>query len=392
MNSIRIPDDFLYEYLQGGGLSGRMALLAGRSLSTPESLERALDLSLELELLMATTPLPDSLQDRLLRSLGGLGSRLVIQARGQGCGPSAKVLGVTFTRAEALDLVRSGWARAWSPTALLAGNFLSPALHRSLAASAELEVVVVVTDNPDQDHEKFLVEPAEFMPDGSVVPLDTGSLQAALDSAEDSLLRGLPEAAAAVEKLASWTRYAFGRAYNSWNLPEEAFEFMNLLLPACHRPASAPLDPRDTKLAVGMPSGLPDRIIELWHLALWATSLQLALPPAPELGYQPEAGGILAQQLTGFAAAPGRATGRSARSPGSRGEVIICEQLSIPLMMADPVAALERRGSRLGLGALLARDAGIPCTSGIGELPTLPDNVPVMVDGHLGLATIDRGR
>lgn len=61
-------------------------------------------------------------------------------------------------------------------------------------------------------------------------------------------------------------------------------------------------------------------------------------------------------------------------------------------MMADPVAVLERGGSRLGLGALLARDAGIPCISGIGDLRMLPDGLPVMVDGHLGLATINRSR
>ncbi|MGD9941508.1 MAG: PEP-utilizing enzyme [Clostridia bacterium] len=406
MKSVCVPAGYLLEYLQAGGLSDRMAMLAGRSLSAQPLLERALDLSLELSLLLATSPFPDRLQEKLLQSLDELGGRLLVRADGPGCGPSGMDLGVASTRAEALNLILAGWARAWSPSALLERPLVIPSADTPQDATPVIKVVetnggtaAAGTDYRGRDKTSTARPLVEFLPDGSVVRLDAGSLKAALDNAEDELLRGLPQAATGIQDLANWIRYAFGSGYNSWNQPAKAFAFMELLLPACHRHETTRGNHGTEGLPAGLDSELPDEVVELWHLALRATSLQLALPPAPELSGQSASGGILPQQLTGLAAAPGRASGRVSRSSGrpltprgsSGGTVIICKQLSLPLMAARPAAVLERDGSRLGLGALLARDAGIPCISGIGDLTTLPDGLPVMVDGYLGLATIHRG-
>jgi phosphohistidine swiveling domain-containing protein len=419
MKSTGVPAGYLLEYLQAGGLAERMALLAGQSLSAPPSLERVLDLNLELSLLLATSPVPDRLQEKLLRSLDGLGSRLVIIAKGPGCSPSGMEMGTASTRAEALELILAGWARAWSPSALLAGQFPFASADRYMDALPVIEVVEVDGTGIAAGAENLVTgrglkilsgQDVEFLPDGSVVLLDAGRLMAALDRAEAELPGAEPQAAPATQDLANWIRYSFGLRYNAWTLPDDAFAFMELLLPACHRRAATPgshdmsmdhanpVDHGTEGFPAGLVSELPDEVVELWRLALRATSLQLALPPAPVLAYQPAAGGILPQQLTGLAAAPGRVSGRVSRSGAqphiqtvpSSGVVCICERLSLPLMAAMPASVLERSGSRIGLGALLARDSGIPCISGIGDLAMLPDGLPVLVDGFLGLVTINR--
>jgi len=52
-------------------------------------------------------------------------------------------------------------------------------------------------------------------------------------------------------------------------------------------------------------------------------------------------------------------------------------------------AVVERRGGMLIYGAIVAREPGIPCVSGIVDMmELLADGDFVTVDGHLGIVTV----
>ncbi len=59
-----------------------------------------------------------------------------------------------------------------------------------------------------------------------------------------------------------------------------------------------------------------------------------------------------------------------------------------------PLAAaiIERRGGMLVHGAIIAREYGIPCVTGIPEATkVIKSGDQLTVDGYLGIVTIDRG-
>jgi pyruvate,water dikinase len=104
---------------------------------------------------------------------------------------------------------------------------------------------------------------------------------------------------------------------------------------------------------------------------------------------------IRSRQLVGQPAGPGIAAGTArvilrpedlfAFKPG---EILVCDAIEPNMTFVVPLAAgiVERRGGMLIHGAIIAREYGIPCVTGIPDATSLiPDGVRVTVDGYLGI-------
>jgi pyruvate,water dikinase len=107
---------------------------------------------------------------------------------------------------------------------------------------------------------------------------------------------------------------------------------------------------------------------------------------------------IQARQLIGQPAGPGLARGpaRVIRqtadlSEFKYGEILICDAVDPNMTFVVPLAAgvVERRGGMLIHGAIIAREYGLPCVTGIPDATVLIENGDeVTVDGYLGIVTI----
>ncbi|PKL43099.1 MAG: hypothetical protein CVV41_11895 [Candidatus Riflebacteria bacterium HGW-Riflebacteria-1] len=104
------------------------------------------------------------------------------------------------------------------------------------------------------------------------------------------------------------------------------------------------------------------------------------------------------RQLLGQPAGPGFASGlaRVLRSHEDifevkRGEIIVCDAIGPEMTLVVPLAAgiIERRGGMLIHGAIIAREYGIPCITGI---PSATEDInngdQISVDGYLGIVTV----
>lgn len=126
--------------------------------------------------------------------------------------------------------------------------------------------------------------------------------------------------------------------------------------------------------------------------------------------YRPESGtphpedkgptaGIRARQLRGQPAGPGLARGPARVILGPEdlleiraGEILVCDAIDPNMTFAVPLAAgiVERRGGMLIHGAIIAREYGIPCVTGIpGAAELIRTGDRVSVDGYLGIVTIE---
>ena len=108
---------------------------------------------------------------------------------------------------------------------------------------------------------------------------------------------------------------------------------------------------------------------------------------------------VKARQLLGQPAGPGIARGR-ARVVGStsdlahfqKGEVLVCDAVDPNMTFIVPLSAgiVERRGGMLIHGAIIAREYGIACVTGVPDAATLiQTGDQVTVDGFLGIVTVD---
>ncbi|MBW2468682.1 MAG: hypothetical protein JRE62_05245 [Deltaproteobacteria bacterium] len=107
---------------------------------------------------------------------------------------------------------------------------------------------------------------------------------------------------------------------------------------------------------------------------------------------------IQARQLIGQPAGPGLAKGparviqRTADLAEFKyGEILICDAVDPNMTFVVPLAAgvVERRGGMLIHGAIIAREYGLPCVTGIPDATRLIQNGDeVTVDGYLGIVTI----
>jgi pyruvate,water dikinase len=107
---------------------------------------------------------------------------------------------------------------------------------------------------------------------------------------------------------------------------------------------------------------------------------------------------IQPRQLLGQAAGPGVATGiaRVASSPADLfefepGEILVCDAVDPNMTFVVPLVAgiIERRGGMLIHGAIIAREYGLPCVTGVPDATGLIwTGAKVTVDGYLGIVTV----
>ncbi|MDH4008925.1 MAG: PEP-utilizing enzyme [Desulfuromonadales bacterium] len=108
-----------------------------------------------------------------------------------------------------------------------------------------------------------------------------------------------------------------------------------------------------------------------------------------------------ARQLVGQPAGPGVNSGparvldnASVLTDFKAGEVLVCDAIEPNMTFLAPLAAaiIERRGGMLVHGAIIAREYGIPCVTGIPKATkVIKSGEQLTVDGYLGIVSIDRG-
>ena len=109
---------------------------------------------------------------------------------------------------------------------------------------------------------------------------------------------------------------------------------------------------------------------------------------------------FFARQLTGQPASPGMVSGiarviqnEDDLAAFSKGEVLVCDAIDPTMTYIVPLAAgiVERRGGMLIHGAIIAREYGIPCVTGIPSATQLiHTGAKINVDGYLGIVTISK--
>jgi pyruvate,water dikinase len=115
--------------------------------------------------------------------------------------------------------------------------------------------------------------------------------------------------------------------------------------------------------------------------------------------HQPEKR-VKARQLQGQAASSGIARGKArVIAPGGelkdfkKGEVLVIDSIDPTMTFLAPLAAgiIERRGGMLIHGAIIAREYGVPCITGVVNATSVIDTGDFLtVDGYLGICTVQR--
>lgn len=94
----------------------------------------------------------------------------------------------------------------------------------------------------------------------------------------------------------------------------------------------------------------------------------------------------------GVAVGPARVMKRSADLLDfKRGEVLVCDAVDPNMTFVVPLAAgiIERRGGMLIHGAIIAREYGLPCVTGVPDASdALRTGDRITVDGYLGIVTV----
>ena len=141
------------------------------------------------------------------------------------------------------------------------------------------------------------------------------------------------------------------------------------------------------------PPALEALLAETRLSGLAAGAPQARREPSPEHA-------LSARQLVGQPAAPGIALGparvvvdEDGLFAFRAGEVLVCDAIEPNMTLVAPLAAavVERRGGMLIHGAIIAREYGLPCVTGVpGATEWIRTGDQLSVDGHVGLVTIDR--
>jgi pyruvate,water dikinase len=107
---------------------------------------------------------------------------------------------------------------------------------------------------------------------------------------------------------------------------------------------------------------------------------------------------VKARQLIGQPAGPGLAQGQARVVVGREdlrdfkaGEIMVCQAIDPSMTFILPLAAavVEQRGGMLIHGAIIAREYGLPCVTGVPEaLGMIPTGTIIKVDGFLGIVTL----
>ncbi len=108
---------------------------------------------------------------------------------------------------------------------------------------------------------------------------------------------------------------------------------------------------------------------------------------------------LKARQLVGQPASEGLATGKARVITEPKhvfevksGEILVCDSIDPNMTFVIPLVAgiVERRGGMLIHGAIIAREYGVPCVTGIpGATDLIETGLPITVDGYLGIVTLE---
>ena len=108
---------------------------------------------------------------------------------------------------------------------------------------------------------------------------------------------------------------------------------------------------------------------------------------------------LRARQLVGQPASEGTATGEARVISEPRdvfeaksGEILVCDSIDPNMTFVIPLVAgiVERRGGMLIHGAIIAREYGVPCVTGVPDATSvIQSGFSITVDGYLGIVTID---
>jgi pyruvate,water dikinase len=147
-------------------------------------------------------------------------------------------------------------------------------------------------------------------------------------------------------------------------------------------------------------SGGGDLVVELEEVVRALRHPNLVVEPRPEQAPIEVEEGFRAQprQLTGQPAGPGVTTA-AARVIDEvddlfefeSGEVLVCDAVDPNMTFVVPMASavVERRGGMLIHGAIIAREYGLPCVTGVPDVTTLVRTGDrLTVDGYLGIVTV----
>jgi pyruvate,water dikinase len=125
-------------------------------------------------------------------------------------------------------------------------------------------------------------------------------------------------------------------------------------------------------------------------------------PPAARAAGPAARTSLRARQLVGQPAGPGVARGpaRVILTPADlaafqAGEVLVCDAVDPNMTFFAPLSAgvVERRGGMLIHGAIIAREYGLPCVTGVPDATGLiRTGDELTVDGFLGIVTVATGR
>ena len=155
---------------------------------------------------------------------------------------------------------------------------------------------------------------------------------------------------------------------------------------------------QEAKKRLEEPSGhrAPDALKQVLEDVNFGTESLKSVQAATATGYK-----LQARQLIGQPAGPGIAQGRarvirqhSDLADFKYGEVLICDAVDPNITFVVPlaIAVVERRGGMLIHGAIIAREYGLPCITGIPDATTLiKTGDAITVDGYLGIVTLGDG-
>ncbi len=124
--------------------------------------------------------------------------------------------------------------------------------------------------------------------------------------------------------------------------------------------------------------------------------------PAEKKKSGPDDGAVRPRQLIGQPANPGMVRGRARviRTPADlfrlkAGEILVIDAIEPEMTFVVPLAGgiVERRGGMLVHGAIIAREYGLPCVTGVPEaVNKIPDGAEVTVDGYRGIVVVHSGQ
>jgi pyruvate,water dikinase len=124
-------------------------------------------------------------------------------------------------------------------------------------------------------------------------------------------------------------------------------------------------------------------------------------PQSPEAARHSYPKEIKPRQIIGQPAGPGIARGparvirdHADLSDFRHGDILVCDAVDPNMTFVVPLAAavVERRGGMLIHGAIIAREYGLPCVTGVPDaIELIQTNDEVTVDGYLGIVTVGSG-